>query len=878
MTKSGLRARFKQHLQTLCASLLLATALPASGQTAIMATGSVPMSVPGTSLMATSALNTVPASLTAAAPNGGASANPNQTAEASASPSSSEDANNANDNLLHGKDNNHAQGDEFQRYVGNVVGSNLPIFGSHLFTGAPSAYAPVDNVPVTSDYVLGPGDELIIRTWGAIDVEARSVIDRNGQISLPKIGTIGLTGIRASEAEAYLRSKISRVYKNFELNVTLGQLRSIRIYVVGHAKKPGTYTLSSLSTLINALFTSGGPAPTGSMRHIQLKRAGQTVTEIDLYDFIVKGNTQRDVRLLPGDVIVIPPAGPRVAVAGSFNVPAIYELKNERSNIREILDLSGGLSVVTTTQLASLERIKQNQNTPRKVEQLPLDEAGMNKILQNGDILTLFPISPKFDNAITLKGHVASPMRYSWKKGMRIADLLVDNSALIPASYWDAQNKGQIKPRYSTNEVNWDYATVQRLDPIKLTTELIAFDLGKAILGDVKANIPLEPGDIVTVYAWNDALPETKNSVLFVGELLGGNKRFVWQEGMRINDVIPDSQWLIDYYDFWQNMKGKEKRLEVNWDYANITRLSNKDLSKNTLPFNLDMAVNQPKSIHNQALKPGDVVNLFTTEQLAVPVAKRKMYVLIEGEVATPGTYQVEPGETLRQLVSRVGGATPQAYLYASEFYRESTRKMQQQKLDNVLDRMEKSLLLGAASNVKSARSAEDIAAQNAQQAFTSQALARMRTVKASGRMVLELPPGKNSIALIPDIPLEDGDRMLIPTTPAMVNVVGEIYNENAFLYKSGKALDDYLQQAGGATPEGDLRAIYVLKADGSVMNRNRGWFSGWFNTSEIMPGDTIVVPILAEKKSWTKELKDWTQILYQFGMGVAGLKVLSDL
>jgi protein involved in polysaccharide export with SLBB domain len=269
---------------------------------------------------------------------------------------------------------------------------------------------------------------------------------------------------------------------------------------------------------------------------------------------------------------------------------------------------------------------------------------------------------------------------------------------------------------------------------------------------------------------------------------------------------------------------------------------------------------------------------LFTTEQLAVPVAKRKMYVLIEGEVATPGTYQVEPGETLRQLVSRVGGATPQAYLYASEFYRESTRKMQQQKLDNVLDRMEKSLLLGAASNVKTALSAEDIAAQNAQQAFTSQVLARMRTVKASGRMVLELPPGKNSIALIPDIPLEDGDRMLIPTTPAMVNVVGEIYNENAFLYKSGKALDDYLQQAGGATPEGDLRAIYVLKADGSVMSRNRGWFSGWFNTSEIMPGDTIVVPILAEKKSWTKELKDWTQILYQFGMGVAGLKVLSDL
>jgi len=851
-----------------------------------MVTGAAPMSVPGTSLMATSALNSVPTSLLTPALISGAnqtdvagtSANPNQRAEQSTSDAQIQAAADTEQSVLLGKDRNIVQGDEFQRYVNNVLGSNLPIFGSHLFTGGPSTYAPVDNVPVTSDYVLGPGDELIIRAWGAIDVEARSVIDRNGQISLPKVGTIAMTGIRASEVETYLRSKISRVYKNFELNVTLGQLRSIRIYVVGHAKKPGTYTLSSLSTLINALFASGGPAATGSMRHVELKRSGKTVTEIDLYDFIVKGDTHRDVRLLPGDVIVIPPAGPRVAVAGAFNVPAIYELKNERSSIREILDLSGGLTVVTTNQIASLERIDQNQNTPRKVKQLPLDEAGMNTILQNGDILTLFPISPKFDNAVTLKGHVASPMRFSWKQGMRISDLLVDNNALIPASYWDAQNRGQVNARYSKNEVNWDYATIQRLDSAKLTTQLLSFDLGKAILGDAKANISLEPGDIVTIYAWNDPLPETKNSVLFVGELFGGNKRFVWQEGMRINDVIPDNQWLIDYYDFWQNMKGRERRLEVNWDYANITRLSHKDLSKNTLPFNLAKAINQPTSEHNRLLQPGDVVNLFTTEQLAVPVAKRKMYVLVEGEVATPGTYQVAPGETLRQLVSRIGGATPQAYLYASEFYRESTRKLQQQKIDTVLDRMEKSLLLTSSNEVQSALSAEDIAAQNAQQKFNAQALAKMRTVQATGRVVLELPPGKNSIALLPDIPLEDGDRMLIPATPAMVNVVGEIYNENAFLYKTGKTLSDYLQQAGGATPNGDQRAIYVLKADGSVMARNRGWFSGWFKTSEIMPGDTIVVPILAEKKSWTKELKDWTQILYQFGMGVAGLKVLSDL
>jgi len=768
--------------------------------------------------------------------------------------------------------------DEFQRFIAKTTGTSLPLFGSHLFERAPSTFAPVDNTPVTPDYVLGPGDELFIRVWGSVDAELRTLVDRNGQINIPKVGTIGMAGIRAGEAEAYLHTKLGRVFKNFDLNVTLGQLRSIHVYVVGSAKRPGVYSLSGLSTLINALFASGGPANTGSMRHIQLKRGGQVVTELDLYDFIIKGDNSHDLRLQAGDVIVIPPAGPKVAIAGAFNLPAIYELKGKQASVREVIDIGGGLPIVAAQRLAALERIDHTVKTSRKVEEITLDEAGMAHLLQDGDILTVLPISPKFDNAITLKGNVANPMRYPWKTGMRIADLLIDSNALIPLSYWEGQNKGKTSKNYNNKEVNWDYATLQRLDKDKLTTHLIAFNLGKAIRGDSTENLMLEPGDIVTVYGWDDELPATENSIQLSAKFIGGNKRFVWREGMHIQDIIPNAKWLIEYYDYWLNTKNADKRVEINWDYANISRQSLKDLTKSVVPFNLAEALASTQSPHNQPLLPGDEIALFTNAEVQAPLAKRKVYVNLNGEVATPGIYQAQPGETLRQIISRIGGITPQAYIHAAEFYRESTRKLQQEKLDNVLDRLEKSLTLSANKTTQSATSVEEIEATKMQRAYQQQLVARLREVKATGRVVLEVPPQNNSVALLPDIPLEDGDRLLIPATPSAVNIVGEVNNESAFLHKSGKTLSDYLDQAGGVTQDGDESALYVLKADGSTVATHKGWFTGWLRNIDIMPGDTIVVPILAEKKSWTKELKDWTQILYQFGMGVASLKALKNL
>ena len=217
---------------------------------------------------------------------------------------------------------------EFQQMVANSVGKMLPIYGAKLFRNPPSTFAPLNMVPVTPDYVIGPGDELRIQVWGQVTLDGRYMVDRSGNIYIPQVGSLQVAGLPFAQLQEHLRSQMARVFRNFDLNVYMGQLRSIQVFVVGQARRPGNYTISSLSTLTNALFATGGPTPQGSMRHIQLKRSGKVVVDFDLYDLLERGDKTNDVQLLPGDVIYIPPVGPQVAVAGSVKAPAIYELKS----------------------------------------------------------------------------------------------------------------------------------------------------------------------------------------------------------------------------------------------------------------------------------------------------------------------------------------------------------------------------------------------------------------------------------------------------------------------------------------------------------------------------------------------------------------------
>jgi protein involved in polysaccharide export with SLBB domain len=663
---------------------------------------------------------------------------------------------------------------EFQDFVAQSVGRLLPLFGFNLFASVPTTFAPVENIPVTPDYVVGPGDEVLIRAWGQVDIDYRAVVDRNGVINIPRVGNVNVSGIRYQELQGYLRTAIGRIFRNFELNVTLGQLRSIQVFVVGQAKRPGHYTVSSLSTLVNALFASGGPSPTGSMRQIQLKRGDRTVTEFDLYDLLLKGDKSKDVQLLPGDVIYIPPISGLVAISGSVNEPAIYELKG-KTTLEELLQLSGGLSTIAEGRRVILERIE--ARTIRKMDEFPLDTAGLGRELKDGDLVRVFALSPKFENAVTLRGSIANPGRYPWREGLRVRDIIPDKDSLIVPDYWQNRNReglvtGQrlrVDVRRTYDEINWDYAVIERLDYSDLTALLISFNLGRAVIeGDQSNNVPLRPGDVITI---------------------------------------------------------------------------------------------------------------FSKADFQVPISRQTKYVRLEGEFIAPGIYQILPGETLRQLVARVGGFTPNAYLFGSEFTRESTREFQQRRLDEALDFLQRDVQRNLAASAGGALSKEDVEAAKLRAEGQQQLLARMRNLKAAGRIVLELPIQLPQLKDLPELALENGDRYLVPSRPSIVSVIGAVYNQNAFIYRPDSEVSDYLARAGGPTRDADTGSIYVIRADGTVISRRQSSFLGLGGSlGSVMPGDTVIVPEDLDKWRFTKELKDWTQIFYQFALGVAGLKVLKDL
>src|SRR6266850_3040746 len=322
---------------------------------------------------------------------------------------------------------------EFQQMVADSVGRVLPLFGQSYFGQPPSTFAPIDQLQVSDDYIIGAGDELRIRIWGQVEADLRVMVDRAGQIYIPQVGEIPVAGVHYSDLEQHLKGDISKVFKNFNITASVGRLRSIQIVIVGDARYPGTYTISSLSTLVNAIFASGGPAPQGSLRHIQVRRDGATITDFDFYDLLLKGDKSKDVRLQPGDVLFIPHIGPQAAIAGSVNLPAIYELK-ENSTLNDLIEMSGDLSNVADSSKITIDRFADNA---RKTLEFPLDAQSRALPIKDGDIVRVFSIIPRFEDTVTLRGHVANPGRYSWKPGMRVRDLIPDAAALLTRRYWN---------------------------------------------------------------------------------------------------------------------------------------------------------------------------------------------------------------------------------------------------------------------------------------------------------------------------------------------------------------------------------------------------------------------------------------------------------
>ncbi|MGD0790746.1 MAG: SLBB domain-containing protein [Terriglobales bacterium] len=724
---------------------------------------------------------------------------------------------------------------EFQEFVANSVGRRLPIYGHNLFDHVPTTFAPVDRIPVTDNYMIGPGDEILIRAWGQIDLNGKLVVDRDGAVFLPKVGALAVAGLKYQQLPQYFRTAIGRVFRNFDLTVSLGQLRSIQVFVVGQVRRPGSYTVSSLCTLVNALFASGGPSGTGSMRQIQLKRNSSVVTEFDFYDLLLKGDKSKDARLLPGDVIYIPPSGPSIAIAGSVNVPAIYELR-EGTSLASAIEMAGGLATTADGQKAVVERIE-NHNT-RRVEEFPLDGRGLERPLKDGDVVRIFSLSPRFQNSVTLRGNVAHPGRTEWHSGMRLKDVIPNQDALVTRDYWRATNWVANAGERDEQRISRDYW--RATNPV--------------------AN-PGERGGPPTIRDYGRAPSPVANA----GER--DDQQFERQPASAKAATAATTAKLRNQI--------AHNAPEINWDYAVIQRLNPQDLTTRLVPFNLGKLVLEGDEQSNLALEPGDVITIFSQNDLAVPLEKQSKFVRLEGEFRTAGVYQAEAGETVRHLVERVGGFTSNAYLYGAEFTRESARIDQQKGLDQLIEKLEEDISRNAMA--PSGVNPDEVADNRAKLEAQRQLVGKLREIKATGRVVLDLTPNSTGVNDLPEIALEDGDRFVVPYRPSTVEMMGAVYNKNSFLYRREARVDDYLKRAGGPTRDADTGRMFVIRADGSVLSRQsvKGLWNGGFASLRLMPGDAIVVPERLSHGSFLRGLRDWSQVFSQFALGAAAVKVI---
>lgn len=742
---------------------------------------------------------------------------------------------------------------EFQQMVAASTGRTLPIFGASMFAGAlPSTFAPASDMTVTPDYIIGPGDELRVQVWGQVNLRGSFVVDRTGSVSLPDVGAVHVAGLRFDQVTDYLRSRLARIYRNFDLNVNMGQLRSIQVFVVGQARLPGSYSISSLSTLLNALFVSGGPLPQGSLRDIQLKRGGKTIVHFDLYDLLLHGDKSNDVQLAQGDVLFIPPVGAQVAVVGSVHTPAIYELKGE-TTLQQVLQLAGGRTSIASGTQAQVQRI--DGHSGRSLMEVNLQQQPAAFQVQDGDIVTINAIVDRFKNAVTLRGNVANPGRYVWHPGMRISDLIPNRDALITRSYWQKQNDlGQMPLNYEP-EIERNARGVVQLPPSAPSAPAAPTAAGETAAPPTapmatSAAAPTSSQQSASQQANFSSAPGANASTggNSVGAALsGGLGRFPAR-----TDVVLSAP-------------------DIDWDYAVVERQNANTLTTSLLPFNLGRLVLDGDQSQNLQLLPGDVVTIFSTADIRVPASKQTRFVRLEGEFVSSGVYSVEPGETLRHLLQRAGGFTPAAYLYASQFTRESTRRVQQQRLNEYADHLETQAAAVAAAGNATALNAADAAAATAAASAAQASIAQLRRAHPNGRIVLQLKPDSRGIDSVPDLELEDGDTFIVPRVPANVSVEGEVYSANAFLFKRGKRTIDYLREAGGPDRQADMKHAFILRADGSVYSQQYGNIKH----ANIFPGDTIVIPPKLTRTSILRSLVDIATVVGQFGIGVAAINLL---
>jgi polysaccharide biosynthesis/export protein len=725
----------------------------------------------------------------------------------------------------------------------------LKPFGYDLFDHPISTFAPATNVPVPAEYVVGPGDEIEVQLYGSKNASLELIVGRDGSVSFPELGPISVAGQTFASVKAQIESRVGRQMIGVRASVTMGDTRTIRVFVLGEAKGPGTYTISGLGTITSALFAAGGVQPVGSLRNIELKRHGAVVRRLDLYDLLIHGDTTDDARLLPDDVIFIPPIGPTVKVEGEVRRAAIYEIRNETS-VADVVQLAGGLTPEADTARLALTRI--DANLHRVVLQVDLGgSGGQPAVVRNGDSLRIPRLRPTLDAAVLVEGYVYTPGAFAYHEGMHLSDVLPSVDDLKPnADLHYILIRRELPPDRRVTVLSADLANALRApgsaaDPALMARDRIAvFDLQSsrdAIMQPLFEDLKLQS---------SIALPD---QVVRIDGRANVPGEYPLETGMTIRDLI---------------RAGGGLSVAAYGGTAELTRYQvvNGD-SRQTELIKVDLAaVLRGDPAANLPLEPFDNLSIKQVEAWT-----DQETVTLLGQVKFPGKYSVRPGETLKSVLIRAGGLTPYAFAQGSVFTREELREREQKQLDMLSVHMQNDIamvaLQGSVANQPGAASTLSVG---------QSLLSQMRQTKAVGRMVINLSAILRYPAGSPyDVILRDGDELMVPRFQQQVTVIGEVQTVTSHLYRPGKSRDDYIDLSGGETARADHGRIYIVRADGSVIaNKGGGWFRRASNMA-IEPGDTIVVPLNAEHLPPLPLWQAASQILYNASIAVLAIHSL---
>ena len=719
--------------------------------------------------------------------------------------------------------------------------AELRAFGYDLFAGEPSTFAPATDIPIPVDYVVGPGDTIEVQLFGGQNAFYSLVVTREGTLNFPEIGPLSVAGLRFGELRQLLQQRVNEQMIGVTASITMGPLRSIRIFVLGDAYRPGSYTVSALSTMTNALFVSGGISDIGSLRNVQLKRNGELVTTLDLYDLLLRGDTSSDARLQPGDVIFIPPLGKTVGVDGEVRRPAVYELRNE-STVAQVLDVAGGLLPTSYPQASRIERI--NSERERTVIDVDLTtKAGMSANIRADDTIRIYSVLEKREDIVLLEGHVNREGTFQWQPGMRLTDLIPSARDLRP-------------------KADPDYVLIRRERPDGLRTEVRSADLGNALRAPgSEADVLLRPKDQVTVFDLSadrseQLLPlidelrmqarhgSPTQEVTVVGRVRAPGV-YPLESGMRVSDLLRAGGQL------------EEEAYPLEAELTRFSVVGGEFRQADLVNIDLERVLGGDDAA-NVSLAPHDVLNVKE-----MPQWSGIERVEITGQVRFPGEYPIRRGERLGSVLQRAGGLNDLAFAEGAIFLREELRQREEEQLGELAERLESDVSSLAVSQE------EEPEVTSARRELLSQ----VRSTQATGRLVIDLPgliadPSNVDI----DVMLRDGDRLLIPKKSPTVTVIGEVQFPTSHLFGADLGVRDYIDKSGGTTADADERRIYVVRADGAVEPNSRSRFFRSRNNQTLRPGDTVVVPLDADRVSQLSFWSDVTSIIYNIGIAAAAV------